>query len=257
VAAGREVEVRRVADIAKDARTQLAGMAQRGRQVVRDRVWPTTARASPATQSGTLCGPRCFLLAGEAGLPPPRRPRHAGSPSSLPDGRRAPSAPARSPNCSPGAEIFDARPLDSPGPAQTGQVLSGGHPAGLGPRAERAAQAARCREGDPLAEGAQSMLRLRLRRLGSLQAAKAKPKPKHSLGEGLRQTLRETPSGGMSVGDSFRRTLMLGLTLHGSSVRGANLASTAGTSGQPAKLGLWRSFARLPRMGCRAALVRI
>jgi hypothetical protein len=72
---------------------------------------------------------------------------------------------------------------------------------------------------------------------GSPQAAKAKPK--HSLGKGLRQTLRGTPSEGMSVGDSFRRTLMLGLTLHVSSVRRANLAraqrQTPGAAGLGAR----------------------
>jgi hypothetical protein len=71
------------------------------------RITRITARASPATQSGTLCGPRCFLLAGEAGPPPPHRPRHAACSSSPPDGRRAPSAPARSPNSSPSAEMLD------------------------------------------------------------------------------------------------------------------------------------------------------
>jgi hypothetical protein len=81
-----------------------------------------TARASPATQAATFSGPRCFLLAGEAG-PPPRRPRHAAFPCSPPDGRRAPSAPARSPNSSPGAEILDTSVLKAKSLFHLSQVL--------------------------------------------------------------------------------------------------------------------------------------
>ena len=49
----------------------------------------------------------------------------------------------------------------------------------------------------PFTQGAQSTLRLRLRRLGSLQAAKAKPK--HSLGSGGRLRERRNPVSGSAL----------------------------------------------------------
>jgi hypothetical protein len=151
-----------------------------------------SAVTSTAIQSGTLPARAVSCWRQRRPLPP-HRPRHAASPSSPPDGRRAPSALARPPNSSP------LRPVR--------RFLTLGHLTRQDPHKQvKFCRAATKRGWGPTRseprrgpEFLSSGRRLDVGR-GTREA-----------GEGLRQTLRGTPSGAMSVGDSFRRTLMPGL----------------------------------------------